>query len=146
MIIYELICEAGHEFEGWFKDHESFQEQLNKKLVQCPTCGSAGVSQKLSTGGLVRTQQVEKPTSQEGRTSPEASHDYLKSWKNFIEKNFENVGAEFAQTALKMHYDAEEKRNIRGTTTEAEEKMLNEEGVTFYKIPVPDIKEDSDLH
>jgi len=55
----------------------------------------------------------------------------------FLENNFENVGADFAREALKMHYDVTDKRNIRGTSTEAEEKMLKDEEVEFFKIPIP---------
>jgi hypothetical protein len=55
----------------------------------------------------------------------------------FVDKNFEDVGCKFATEALKMHYGAAEQRNIRGTSTETEEKMLKEEGISFLKVPVP---------
>ena len=55
----------------------------------------------------------------------------------FLEKNFEDVGANFAKEALKMHYDVTEKRNIRGTSTEAEEEMLKKEDIKFFKLPIP---------
>jgi hypothetical protein len=47
------------------------------------------------------------------------------------------VGCNFATEALKMHYGATEQRNIRGTSTDTEEKMLKEEGIGFLKVPVP---------
>ncbi len=56
---------------------------------------------------------------------------------NFIDKNFDDVGNKFAEIALKIHYGEEEKRNIRGTTTSQEEDCLKEEGVQFFKIPLP---------
>ena len=55
----------------------------------------------------------------------------------FLEKNFEDVGTDFAREALKMHYDVSEKRNIRGTGTEAEEEMLKKEDIKFFKVPIP---------
>jgi hypothetical protein len=36
-----------------------------------------------------------------------------------------------------MHYDVTDKRNIRGTTTLDEEKMLRKEEIDFVKIPIP---------
>ena len=37
--------------------------------------------------------------------------------------------------ALKIHYGATEPRNIRGVSTPAEEEILKEEGIEFFKIP-----------
>lgn len=54
----------------------------------------------------------------------------------FIEKKFDNVGSGFATEALKIHYGISEPRNIRGTSTLEEEKVLKEEGIEFIKIPV----------
>ena len=56
---------------------------------------------------------------------------------DFVEKNFDDVGCDFAKEALKIHYGVEEPRNIRGISTKEEEKMLKEEGIDFVKIPMP---------
>jgi hypothetical protein len=56
---------------------------------------------------------------------------------DYVEKNFDDVGCDFAKEALKIHYGVEEPRNIRGVSTKAEEKMLKEEGIDFVKIPMP---------
>jgi hypothetical protein len=45
-----------------------------------------------------------------------------------------------------MHYGVEEPRNIRGTTTEAEEKMLRDEGIQFIKIPLPPSEPEEPIH
>ena len=52
-------------------------------------------------------------------------------------KNFDDVGERFAEVALKIHRGEEQKRNIRGVTTDKEEETLREEGVEFMKIPAP---------
>ncbi|MCK5312262.1 MAG: DUF1178 family protein, partial [Desulfobacteraceae bacterium] len=47
------------------------------------------------------------------------------------------------EEALKMHYDASEPRNIRGTTTKDEDKLLEKEGIPTIKVPLlKDPKED----
>lgn len=154
MIIFELICEQGHCFEGWFQDHKSFTRQLEGNLVQCPTCGTCQVTQRLSTGGVVRERKEPLPkraepkeaAPNEGDIANQDSHAFFKAVRHVIETHFENVGPEFAKTALRMHYGVEEKKNIRGTTTEAEEKTLKEEGISFYKIPLPMSTDDSELN
>ena len=54
----------------------------------------------------------------------------------YVNKNFDNVGCEFAKEALKMHYGVTESRNIRGVSTREEEKLLSKEGIQFFKIPI----------
>jgi hypothetical protein len=56
---------------------------------------------------------------------------------DYVEKNFDNVGSDFAKEALKIHFGVTEPRNIRGTSTQEEEKTLKEEGIEFFKIPLP---------
>jgi hypothetical protein len=55
----------------------------------------------------------------------------------YVEKNFDDVGCEFTKEALKIHYGASEPRNIRGVSTDEEEKTLKEEGIEFFKVPIP---------
>jgi len=139
MIIYDLVCEQGHKFEGWFQDGPSFQEQMETGLVQCPVCGTSQVSQRLSTGGTLR--QRGHVSEQTGPSKdPE---NLLHAIQTVVEKHFQNVGSDFAKVALRIHYGVEEPRNIRGTTTEAEEQMLRDEGVEFFKLalPAPDTEE-----
>jgi hypothetical protein len=59
-----------------------------------------------------------------------------------VEKNFEDVGSSFSKKALNMHYGVEEYRNIRGTTTKEEDKVLGKEGVPVFKVPM--VKKGSD--
>lgn len=129
MMIFGLICEDGHQFEGWFQDHRSLLDQMERGLIQCPVCGTFRVAQHLSTGGMVR--RGEQGDGQKARP------DFLQALQEFIQTRFEDVGAEFAKTALRIHYGVEEERNIRGTTTEEEDRLLREEGVPFVKVPLP---------
>ncbi len=54
MIHYQLRCEAGHEFDGWFKDSASFEIQAASSLVECPSCGSFQVSRALMALAIPR--------------------------------------------------------------------------------------------
>ena len=56
---------------------------------------------------------------------------------NYVSKNFEDVGASLATTALKIHYGVEEARNIRGVATAREKDMLEQEGIQILNVPMP---------
>jgi uncharacterized protein (DUF1501 family) len=52
MKVFNLACEHGHLFEGWFASHTAFDEQLAGGKLQCPLCGSVTVRKKLSAPRL----------------------------------------------------------------------------------------------
>lgn len=132
MIVYDLQCANGHTFEGWFEDRKAYEDQGRKKLIVCPVCSDTSVAAvpsvfSIKTGLTSSEKEDDKP---ENRATVEMAME-------FLENNFEDVGASFAPEALKMHYNVTEKRNIRGTSTEAEEEMLKQEGIKFFKLPIP---------
>ena len=59
----------------------------------------------------------------------------IKKFKNFVEKNSENVGKNFAEEARKIYYGEKKARPIRGESTEKESQDLLEEGIPFSKLP-----------
>lgn len=133
MIAFDLECSMGHSFEGWFHNSESFEEQKAKNLVSCPYCNDTKVKRILSP--VVMKTASRKNDGKE--TRPIDYQRLAKEIVNYINKNFEDVGSDFAKEALKMHYGAAEPRNITGVSTKEEEKTLNEEGIQFLKIPMP---------
>ena len=48
MKVLDLQCSQQHSFEGWFGSEDDFQSQLARNLVQCPMCGNAEITKKLS--------------------------------------------------------------------------------------------------
>ena len=132
MIAYDLHCVNDHSFEGWFEDAQAYQSQKKKGLITCPVCNTSAVSRVPSTFAIRSSRPTISPT-QTGAKLAEISKQIV----DYVEKNFDNVGSEFANEALKMHYGVKEPRNIRGTSTEQEEKTLKDEGIDFLKIPVP---------
>ncbi|HPA15194.1 MAG TPA: DUF1178 family protein [Desulfobacterales bacterium] len=139
MIIYDLQCSNGHTFEGWFEDVRAYEDQKKKNLITCPVCNVTSVSKVPSTFAI-KSSQVSKDVSE----PKEAFADLSKKVMDFVEKNFDNVGSDFAREALKIHYGVSEPRNIRGVSTQGEEKTLKEEGVQFFKIPMPTTSTDTE--
>jgi hypothetical protein len=52
MKVLDLHCQQAHCFEGWFGSEDDFQSQLARGLVQCPMCGDAAITKKLSAPRL----------------------------------------------------------------------------------------------
>jgi len=138
MIAFDLICENGHTFEGWFDNLESFEKQDAKNMISCPLCNDTNIKKILS------------PIAMKSSAKPDIKNDinsidYEKlavEMVNHIQNEFEDLGSDFTKEALKIHYGASEARNIRGTATENEEKILKDEGIPFVKFPAP--KKDSE--
>lgn len=132
MIVFDLECSQGHVFEGWFESLDAYTRQQSEGLILCPFCNDADVKRVLSPVSVKRSTPEEK--------AKDASIDYAKLAKEllrYMRKNFEDVGTDFAAEALKMHYGVADKRNIRGSATPKEEKTLTDEGIEFFKIPLP---------
>lgn len=134
MIVFDLRCSNGHTFEGWFEDGQAYEEQKEKSMITCPVCNDGDITKILSPFAIKTSRPVPKdnPASDE-----EGMAKAVKKIMEFVDKNFDDVGCNFAKEALKIHYGVSEPRNIRGSSTEEEEKTLKEEGVKFFKVPVP---------
>ena len=133
MIIYDLKCEKGHTFEGWFKDQQTWTLQNSQKLVSCPVCNSSNIEVIPSSITIMGKNSRAAGKLQEKEISEVKA---LRMLHQYIDNNFEDVGNKFAEIALKIHYGDEEKRNIKGTSTPQEEENLKEEGVQFIKVPL----------
>jgi hypothetical protein len=131
MIVFDLKCLHGHKFEGWFDDGKAYEDQKARGLLTCPVCNDADIS-KIPTAFSIKASHSEKLPALAQKELAKLE----KTLSAFIEKNFDNVGSRFATEALKIHYGVTEPRNIRGTSTQEEEKTLKDEGIEFIKIPV----------
>jgi hypothetical protein len=132
MIAYDLRCGREHIFEGWFDDQVSYENQKKKGLISCPFCNDTNISRLPSTFAI-KSSHSAKYCSEQKSLTPLLEKQIVE----FFEKNFDNVGSKFAAEALKIHYGVSEPRNIRGISSDEEEKTLRKEGIKFIKIPMP---------
>jgi hypothetical protein len=140
MIVYDLQCQNGHTFEGWFEDAKAFKKQRRSSLIACPVCNDTQVTRIPSTFTIKGSPAARKLEAYQDEAAQGLQVDPAKMARavtEFFEKNFDNVGADFASEALKMHYGVKEPRNIRGVSTTQEEETLRKEGVEFVKVPLP---------
>ena len=140
MIAYDLQCTKGHAFEGWFEDRKAYLGQKKKGLITCPICNVTSVDIVPSTFAIKSgAPSISKDLAAEKASLEKTEQEAIE----FVKNNFDDVGADFAKEALKIHYGAAEPRNIRGVSTKEEEKTLEDEGIQFIKIPMP-VRQDSD--
>jgi len=114
MIVFDLACECGLIFEGWFGDRGDFERQEAEGLLVCPACGGAEVRKILSpVCRYCRGQGGDGPPA--AAVSPETkAMELLKILQNYVLNNFENVGPRLCEESLKLRYGLAEERNIRG--------------------------------
>lgn len=147
MKVFNLQCEHGHGFEGWFGSEDDYQSQTARGLLSCPICETHTVQRlpsapRLSLGHHTAPSETlnEVPAPAASRpVSPEhqkVQELWLQAVKHVL-ANTEDVGAKFADEARRMHYGETELRNIRGQTTADEMQALNDEGVEVFSLPIP---------
>ena len=132
MIRYALICDQGHEFDGWFSSSSAYDEQAAGGDVVCPECASANVRKGLMAPSVAGTKKS-KPC-----VVPDATKmiEMMTALRAHVEQNFDNVGSEFAEVARRIHYEEESPRGIYGEVTADEARDLIEEGVEVAPLPV----------
>jgi hypothetical protein len=59
----------------------------------------------------------------------------LQRLRTEVEKNCDYVGPQFAEEARRMHRGESDRRGIYGETSAEEAEALNDEGISFGRIP-----------
>jgi hypothetical protein len=150
MIRYNLRCDRGHAFESWFQSSQAYETQEKRKLVNCPSCGSAKVERAIMAPQIVskksRDRSVTAPAAATEATTPASTplmmaqerelRAKLRELRDHIVKNADNVGERFPNEARKMHYGDIEHRPIYGEASPEEARSLIDEGVEVSPLPV----------
>ena len=150
MIRYNLRCDRGHAFESWFQSSEAYETQEKRRLVNCPSCGSAKVERAIMAPQIVskksRDRSATPPAAATEATTPASTplmmaheRDFrakLRELRDHIVKNADNVGERFPNEARKMHYGDIEHRPIYGEASPEEARSLIDEGVEVSPLPV----------
>ena len=142
MIVFDLACACGYQFEGWFQGHDDYEKQCRSGLLVCPVCNGRDIRKILSPVTVRSSRGIYMPEGAPDNSEDKVALELLRGLQNYVKKNFEDVGAKLAEEVLKIHYGVEKPRNIRGVATEQEEKMLAEEGIELTKIPLQSDDED----
>lgn len=127
MISYNLRCQKGHEFEGWFRDSAAFDEQAGDGQLLCPTCQSRKVEKAIMAPAVAGTKKT--------RAREERRTRFVTGLRKYLETNGDYVGAGFPEEARKIHYGESKHRLIYGEASVKEARELLEEGVEVSPLP-----------
>lgn len=165
MILYQLVCGRGHEFEAWFRNSATFDTQHLAGDVECPHCGRVDVNKAImapnistsktrsdndETDRLLSQSSLESQCNDDSAsplTSAEnASEDRARevaskileavnSIREHVEASCDYVGDDFPDEARSLHYGESEKKGIYGNASEKDVNELREEGIDFISLP-----------
>ena len=158
MKVLDLFCGSQHGFEGWFGSEADFQDQLARGLVQCPLCGNASITKRLSAPRLnlgaipPAVLPGEKTPNVHSGVSPEPAADlqivpqnskqeFVQAWIEMTKQilaNTDDVGDHFAEEARRIHYGEAQERSIRGHASSDERNALLEEGISVLPLLIPE--------
>lgn len=130
MISYDLRCAEDHVFEAWFRNSDAYADQVKKKAVACPVCGSTKVEKSIMAPSIAKSDG-----GKSGEVTPEMMKTMLVQLRKSVEANCDYVGGAFAEEARKIHYGEAEQRNIYGEASEEDAGELADEGIEFGRIP-----------
>jgi hypothetical protein len=140
MIRYDLICDKGHEFDGWFRDSATYDKQARRGFVSCSVCGSSKVEKQLMAPGIPAKSNRKDEGPQRmvaGPVDPRVAMmmKMMREMRQHVEENADYVGDKFAEEARKIHFAEAEARGIYGEATAEEATALIEEGIEVFPLP-----------
>lgn len=150
MIVYDLICDQSHRFEGWFGSSADFAEQRDRGLLSCPQCGSGEVikapmapavpakgNTRKDTGSVTATATATPVSNQPMPAEVKEAMAKLAKAQSEALKQSTWVGDKFAETSRKMHYGETDEKPIHGQASVEEAKSLIDEGIAVAPLPFP---------
>lgn len=142
MKVLDLLCGQRHVFEGWFASEIDYLSQCERGLVTCPICNDANITKKLSAPRLNLTASRASSPPPPALPAP-ASFDSVEqaAWlalARHVVKHTDDVGAQFAEEARKIHYGEVEMRAIRGHASPSQTASLIEEGIAVVPLLLPE--------
>ena len=135
MIKYQLICnDCNLVFDSWFASSKEFERLKKKKFLSCHKCNSIQIEKSLMKPNVLNKNKIHRePISKDVNLNIKRT---IKEYQNFIKKNFDYVGSNFAYEARSIHYDKKKrKKGIFGKASKQDLTELKEEGIESQSIP-----------
>ncbi|MFV2061157.1 MAG: DUF1178 family protein [Gammaproteobacteria bacterium] len=144
MIIFDLICELEHRFEGWFQKPSDFDKQLLNGQLTCPVCGVNEIlklNDKNNQNNVIEIKPYnllkEKLNKNEVTINnadvdvSALTSDFVDRLNDFVEQHFDDLDVN-----ISAEVGAFENQNIISSKTDQDGiKVLTEDGVTLIAIP-----------
>lgn len=135
MILYQLKCSTEHQFEAWFRDSATYDQQCASGDIDCPFCGDNGISKVPMAPNLGKRSAQREVGEGRAREVAEQILQAVNKLREHVEENCEDVGDRFAEEARRMHVGETEDRGIYGEATSEEAMEMDEEGIEYFRLP-----------
>jgi hypothetical protein len=145
MIVFDLTCQSGHRFEGWFGSSDDFARQQAKGMVCCPQCGSVEVAKAPMAPAVPRKgnslpDMPASPASAAPVPIPPQVAQALQQMARMQAEALKSstwVGGQFAEVSRAMHYGEQDQAVIHGEVSPEDARELLEEGVPVAPLLFP---------
>jgi len=162
MRVFDLECDQGHLFEGWFRSSEDYVKQQTEWQLACPVCGSVHIEKRLSaprinlgagvppeasrqphagsdpaTGASLGTAAQAPGTNLTQSPDPQALQALWLRMARLVLANTEDVGREFVSEVRRIRDEEAPERPIRGLASAQETRELLDEGIEVLALPLP---------
>jgi len=144
MIKYQLHCDNGHDFEGWFPSSDAFEKQKKRGFVACAICGTNKVDRAIMAPAVARTDKAPADLPAEFMNDVSSSlisdeerelRQRLAELRAEMIRDAKDVGEDFAEEARKIHFGESNVKQIYGRTTLADARELLDEGIGVLPLP-----------
>ncbi len=134
MILYQLQCHDGHEFEAWFQNSAAYDKQAELGTVECPFCESNRVHKAIMAPNIAKKRASSAPAGSDKQTMVRDARAVkwlrmARAIRDHVEKNFDYVGSDFPEEARRIHYGESEERGIYGEANQEETQALQDEDI-----------------
>ena len=135
MIKYQLVCKKCElTFDSWFASSIEFEKLKKNQFLSCHNCNSLEVEKSLMKPNVLN--KGKKLDNTDARNENLNIKKTIREYQNFIKKNFDYVGSNFAYEARSIHYDKKKrKKGIFGKASNEDINELKEEGIETHSIP-----------
>ena len=135
MIKYKLICkDCDISFDSWFSSSKEYEKLKKKKFLNCHICNSLNVEKTLMSPSVFISKNKDMIDVEEKKNKEIKKTIF--EYQEFIKKNLDYVGDNFAYEARLIHYKNKKAiKGIYGSATKEDLKELREEGIETEMIP-----------
>ena len=135
MIVYQVKCSNGHEFEGWFRNSAAFDQQRKRGDIDCPLCGDTRVTKAPMAPHVARGSSADAAKHAGAKAMAKQVVASMAQLRKYVEKNCDYVGEAFPTEARRIHYGEVEKRSIYGEASQKDVTSLTDEGIEVHELP-----------
>ena len=135
MIKYQLICKKCKLiFDSWFASSMEYEKLKKNNYLNCHNCNSVEIEKSLMKPNVLNNRkELHDRSFKENKIEIKKT---IKEYQNFIKKNFDYVGNDFAYEVRSIHYDKKKrKKGIFGKASKKDVIELKEEGIETQLVP-----------